>query len=358
MIGHPPHTVRYRLHQAEAVLGRPVTSGAASSSWRRCAQQSSRSAASRSRWWFDSRVLTYRSFVADSRRWQGFEHRDGDIVISTPPKAGTTWTQMLVALLVFDSPDFYDRLGMISPWLESDFTPIDVIRARLGAQEHRRFIKTHAPLDGLPLDERVSYVVVGRDPRDIWLSREQHGENVDLDRIGPILAANLGEEELARRAAIPRIESFAEAVAAPEGGNQIAADPAHVLHHLRTGWDRRDQDNVQLLHYADLQADVVREMTALARALGFPQSDARIRDWPATARSAGCAIARISSLLRSSPAAGGRPPTSSGPGGCVRGQTPSRRPPGVRRPGVRSPPRRGVPRLGPRRPHRRPIRRV
>ena len=51
-----------------------------------------------------------------------------------------------------------------------------------------------------------------------------------------------------------------------------------MLHHLRTGWDRRDQDNVLLLHYADLRADVVGEMTALARALGFPQSDARIRE--------------------------------------------------------------------------------
>src|SRR5204863_7244239 len=143
-----------------------------------------------------SRVPAYLSMIADSRRWLGFEHRDGDIVISTPPKAGTTWTQMLVALLVFDSPDFYDRLGMISPWLESDFNPIDTIRDRLAAQVHRRFIKTHLPLDGLPLDERVTYVVVGRDPRDIWLSRQQHGENADQERVGPILAANLGEEEL------------------------------------------------------------------------------------------------------------------------------------------------------------------
>ena len=169
---------------------------------------------------------TYRSLVADSRRWQGFAHRDGDIVISTPPKAGTTWTQMLLALLVFDSPDLPDRLSMISPWLESDFTPIEKIRDRLAAQEHRRLIKTHVPLDGLPLDERVTYVVVGRDPRDIWLSRQQHGENADQERVGPILVANLGKEELARRvAALPPFETFAEAVAAPEGGNRIGSDP-------------------------------------------------------------------------------------------------------------------------------------
>ncbi len=224
-------------------------------------------------------MRTYQSLVADSRRWHGFEHRDDDIVISTPSKAGTTWTQMLVALLVFDSPDFPDRLGVVSPWLDAEFTPIETIRDRLAAQEHRRFIKTHVPLDGLPLDERVTYVVVGRDPRDVWLSMQQHGENTDYDGVLPIIAANLGEEEFDRRlAGAVRIETFAEAVAARAGDRHTATHPAHVLHHLSTGWDRRDEGNVLLLHYADLRADVVGEMTALARALGFPQSDARIRE--------------------------------------------------------------------------------
>lgn len=224
-------------------------------------------------------MRTYLSLVADSRRWQGFEHRDGDIVISTPSKAGTTWTQMLVALLVFDGPDFPDRLAMVSPWLEADFTPIGVIRERLAAQEHRRFIKTHVPLDGLPLDERVTYLVVGRDPRDVWLSMGEHGENLDYGRMVSIVAANLGEEEFARRAAASSpYDTFAAAVAAPAGSSPTAAHPAHVLHHLRTGWDRRGQDNLVLMHYAHLRSDVAGEMAALARLLGFAQSDARIRE--------------------------------------------------------------------------------
>src|SRR5579863_4966501 len=50
-----------------------------------------------------SRVV--RTPVADSRRWNRFEPRDNDIVIATFAKCGTTWTQRIVDLLVFQSPD-------------------------------------------------------------------------------------------------------------------------------------------------------------------------------------------------------------------------------------------------------------
>jgi hypothetical protein len=33
----------------------------------------------------------YRGFMADSDRWRRFAFRDGDIVITTPSKCGTTW---------------------------------------------------------------------------------------------------------------------------------------------------------------------------------------------------------------------------------------------------------------------------
>ena len=42
----------------------------------------------------------YEATVYDSSRWDGFELRPRDIIISTPPKCGTTWMQMICALLV------------------------------------------------------------------------------------------------------------------------------------------------------------------------------------------------------------------------------------------------------------------
>jgi hypothetical protein len=45
-------------------------------------------------------LVRYRDLTMDNARWDGFDLRAGDIVISTPAKAGTTWMQMICVLLV------------------------------------------------------------------------------------------------------------------------------------------------------------------------------------------------------------------------------------------------------------------
>src|SRR5258708_34635291 len=103
----------------------------------------------------------------DNTRFEHFAFRPSDIVISTPPKCGTTWTQMLCALLIFDGPEFPLPLSGLSPWFDQTIRPLDELNEMYEAQSHRRFIKTHTPLDGLPIRADVTYLVVGRDPRDV-----------------------------------------------------------------------------------------------------------------------------------------------------------------------------------------------
>src|SRR5215217_9674384 len=145
----------------------------------------------------------YRSIVADSARWDGFVFRPGDVVISTPPKCGTTWTQMLCALLIFDGPAFPAPLDLVSPWLDMYNRPLTEVMAALAAQTHRRFIKTHTPLDGLPLHPDVTYLVVGRDPRDVAISMEHHSTNLDWERFLELRAAVIGNADLAALPEIP-----------------------------------------------------------------------------------------------------------------------------------------------------------
>jgi aryl sulfotransferase len=112
---------------------------------------------------------TYQNHTLDSTRWLHYSPRADDIVIATPYKSGTTWMQIIVMHLVFQ--DLQVRpINEFSPWFEVRFRDFDDILPRLEGQNHRRFIKTHLPLDGLPYYEQVKYIVVGRDPRDVFMS--------------------------------------------------------------------------------------------------------------------------------------------------------------------------------------------
>ena len=84
------------------------------------------------------KLARYHSIISDSIRWEGFALRGGDIIISTPPKCGTTWTQMICALLIFQTPDLPKPLDQLSPWLDQLLRPLDSVVADLEAQQHRR----------------------------------------------------------------------------------------------------------------------------------------------------------------------------------------------------------------------------
>src|SRR5438270_10839918 len=139
----------------------------------------------------------YEATVYDSSRWDGFELRSGDIIISTPPKCGTTWTQMICALLVLQEPELPLPLDTLSPWIDMVNRARREVFADLADQTHRRFIKTHTPLDGIPNDPTVTYICVGRDPRDVALSMDHHIDNTDVGAF---------REARARAAAIDGIE--------------------------------------------------------------------------------------------------------------------------------------------------------
>lgn len=218
----------------------------------------------------------YRNFVVDSSRWDGFVPRDGDIVISTPPKAGTTWTQMICALLIFQTPEFGKRLSDFTPWLDLKTVQIDEVLATYAAQTHRRFIKTHTPLDGLPYFSNVRYVVVGRDPRDAFLSMDNHRKNTSPEFM-KLIAKNSGADQAQsskpQTGAVPADEpdlraQFRDWIAA-EGRGAGAFDPntASVLHHLASFWAFRDLPNIFFLHYTDMKRDLAGEMARLARYL-------------------------------------------------------------------------------------------
>ncbi|MFO1075474.1 MAG: sulfotransferase domain-containing protein [Geminicoccaceae bacterium] len=109
----------------------------------------------------------------DSTVWDGFRFRPDDVVIATYAKSGTTWTQQIVGQLVFGGSAEVD-VGELSPWVDLRVPPKEVKLAALEAQTHRRFVKTHLPVDALVFSPEAKYLFIGRDGRDVVWSLYNH----------------------------------------------------------------------------------------------------------------------------------------------------------------------------------------
>jgi aryl sulfotransferase len=211
-------------------------------------------------------AVRYRSPDEDSARWEGFAFRPGDIVISTRSKSGTTWVQMICALLVFQRQDLPEPLGHLSPWMDWMVTPRDEVHDRLERQRHRRIIKTHTPLDGIPLDARATYLVVGRHPLDLAVSLYHQGDNLDRDRLRDLTGQGSPPSTASRPELHDWLLTWIDWAGDPS--EQLDSLPG-VMGHLGGAWRRRHEPNLVLVHYDDLSGDLDGQMRRLAARLGI-----------------------------------------------------------------------------------------
>jgi hypothetical protein len=191
---------------------------------------------------------------------------------------------MICALLIFQTPTLEQPLDVLSPWVDMLTRDRDTLVAELEAQRHRRFIKSHTPLDGLPFDERVTYICVSRDPRDVALSWDNHMANMDFMAFITARQAAVGLDDVADLLAqgppvrpdaeIDRFWAWVDGSSPIEEANSGLAT---TMHHLATFWARRHEPNIVLLRYEDLHADLESEMRRLAGRLGIDVADDR---WP------------------------------------------------------------------------------
>jgi aryl sulfotransferase len=203
-------------------------------------------------------------------RWVSFPFRPDDIVISAPGKSGTTWMQMICALLVFQTPDLPAPLNELSPWLDDPTGIRHEVLERYAAQRNRRFIKTHSSLADIPAVPQVTYIVVGRNPLDAAVSSYHQRKRI---------ARVSGDRSLTDSAREWLLEWIAEEPASPA---QLS-DLGGILRRIADAWARRDEPNVVLTHYEDLSADLEGQMRLLAERLGITVAEAL---WPGLVKAA------------------------------------------------------------------------
>lgn len=207
----------------------------------------------------------------DSTIWNDFRFRDDDIIISTYAKSGTTWIQQIISQLLFNGTEDLEVAEM-SPWIDLRIPPKEVKLPTLEAQTHRRFVKTHLPVDALVFSPSAKYLYIGRDGRDVVWSLYNHHANANQTwydalndtpgRVGPPIEPPSDDirqyyHDWLDRDGFP-FWSFWE--------------------NIRTWWDICDLPNVKLIHFANLKADMGGEIRAIADFLDIPIDQAK---WPA-----------------------------------------------------------------------------
>ena len=193
----------------------------------------------------------------DSTVWNDFKFRDDDIVISTYGKSGTTWMQQIVAQLIFNGKDDME-VGEMSPWMDLRVPPNHVKLATVEAQEHRRFVKTHLPVDALVFSPKAKYIYVGRDGRDVLWSMYNHHLNGN-EKFYHALNETPGLVG-------PKLEKPNENIV--EYFNEWLDNDGFPFwsfwENVNSWWALRDLPNIHFVHFANLKKDMPGEIKKIA----------------------------------------------------------------------------------------------
>lgn len=212
----------------------------------------------------------YQNHHLDSTRWNWFAPRDDDIIIGTSYKAGTTLMQTIVGNLLFPDGALPGPAAVISPWLDMRIVPLELVLGQLEAQTHRRYIKTHTPLDGLPYYSQVKYLCVSRDPRDVFMSLLNHwgSHTDDFFVLMNNMIGLVGEPFMPLRDDVKSVWRDWITRGSFDWENDGYPYWSHLSYAL-TFWNHRHLPNIKMVHYNDLVEDLDGQMRAIADYLGI-----------------------------------------------------------------------------------------
>lgn len=204
----------------------------------------------------------------DSTIWDDLQFRGDDIIIATYAKSGTTWVQQIVAQLMHSGdPDL--AVADMSPWLDLRVPPKEVKLPFVESQTHRRFLKTHLPVDALVFSPEAKYLYIARDGRDVIWSLYNHHVNANAlwyealndtpGRVGPPIG--------------PPPEDVCEYFR--QWLDQDGYPFWSYWENVRSWWAIRELPNVKMIHFAELKQDMPGMIREIAGFLEIPVDESR-----------------------------------------------------------------------------------
>jgi hypothetical protein len=196
------------------------------------------------------------SFETEQGRIAGLSYTPSspsEVIITTSPKAGTTWMQQICHQLRFPNDMSFDEISEVVPWFELAQDQGQDINAPQPPDNKLRIFKTHAWYPHCP--KPAKYVVVVRQPADVALSFYKFFEGWFFEPGTVTVEAFVREFWLAR------------------GEPDSIMQNASFYHHFLSWWERRDDPDVLFLFFEDLKDDLAAQVQRVAAHVSTEELD-------------------------------------------------------------------------------------
>ena len=173
-----------------------------------------------------------------------FQPRPTDVLITTPPKAGTTWMQQILHQLRTGGDDSFSSIDDVVPWLEITRTgkSWQQVLQYFETLAEPRIFKTHCTAEQTPGIGTASIILSSRDPRDCCVSFYHHIMNMT--------------DEAHAQADMPRPVSFEKHV---EQWLEYAA----WYRNVKSWWPYYGHPKVLWLRYQNMKSDLSRTVDSI-----------------------------------------------------------------------------------------------
>ncbi len=204
--------------------------------------------------------------ILDQSIWDDFEFRDDDIIINSYQKSGTTWVQQIIAQLIWNG-DTDISLSKVSPWIDCNFPSKEERITIVKKQTHRRFFKSHLPFELIKFSDKVKYIYIARDGRDVVWSLYNHHAKFTKEALDDINKVNKPKSPILKQVPDTPLEYFRDWL--KHDGYPWWSFWDQIL----SWWNKRNLTNIMLIHFNELKADLPYNIKKIASFLNITIED-------------------------------------------------------------------------------------
>ena len=189
--------------------------------------------------------------------FQDYLANEHDVFVATYPKSGTNWMMQLAYQLLSGGNDAFEHIHSVVSWPEEPTPgysiPLYDDSCWKASPEQKRLIKTHLNWEFLPYSEKAKYILLIRDPKDVFVSGYYFFKGFKRSVFGPAMLS---------------IETWLNHYLSENFlmGGSWAANAAGY-------WAQRDLPNVLVISYKSMKLDLKGVVVRVADFLGVQASE-------------------------------------------------------------------------------------